>query len=68
MDAAIRKAKDSFGQIFDKNLHDLVRGIRNHKDNEAKYISGCIDEIKNELKQDSMAVKSNAINKLCYVI
>lgn len=34
MDAAIRKAKDSLGQIFDKNLHDLVRGIRNHKENE----------------------------------
>lgn len=34
MDAAIRKAKDSLGTLFDKNLHDLVRGIRNHKDNE----------------------------------
>lgn len=67
MDAAIRKAKDSFGQIFDKNLHDLVRGIRNHKNNEAKYIADCVDEIKQELKQDSMTVKANAINKLCYV-
>lgn len=36
MDAAIRKAKDSIGQIFDKNLHDLVRGIRNHKENEVR--------------------------------
>lgn len=34
MDAAIRKAKDSIGNMFDKNLHDLVRGIRNHKENE----------------------------------
>ena len=68
MDAAIRKAKDSLGGLFDKNLHDLVRGIRNHKDNEAKYIAECIDEIKQELKQDNMAVKANAINKLCYVI
>ena len=34
MDAAIRKAKDSLGTLFDKNLHDLVRGIRNHKENE----------------------------------
>lgn len=93
MDAAIRKAKDSLGTLFDKNLHDLVRGIRNHKENEviqlfikillylfvsilnfwlnffkAKYISECIDEIKQELKQDNMTVKANAINKLCYVI
>ena len=37
MDAAIRKAKDSLGQIFDKNLHDLVRGIRNHKENEVRF-------------------------------
>lgn len=34
MDAAIRKAKDSINQMFEKNLHDLVRGIRNHKENE----------------------------------
>lgn len=67
MDAAIRKAKDSLGTLFDKNLHDLVRGIRNHKDNESKYISECIEEIKQELKQDNMAVKANAINKLCYL-
>jgi AP-3 complex subunit delta-1 len=67
MDAAIRKAKDSIGQIFDKNLHDLVRGIRNHKENESKYIAECIDEIKVELKQDNLAVKANAINKLCYL-
>jgi hypothetical protein len=39
MDAAIRKAKDSLGQIFDKNLHDLVRGIRNHKENEVNIQS-----------------------------
>lgn len=67
MDAAIRKAKDSINQIFDKNLHDLVRGIRNHKENESKYIAECIDEIKVELKQDNIAVKANAINKLSYV-
>jgi AP-3 complex subunit delta len=67
MDAAIRKAKDSLGQLFDKNLHDLVRGIRSHKENEAKYISECIDEIKQELKQENIAAKANAINKLCYV-
>ena len=34
MDQVVKKAKDSFGQIFDKSLHDLVRGIRYHKENE----------------------------------
>jgi hypothetical protein len=37
MDQVVKKAKDSFGQMFDKSLHDLVRGIRNHKDNEVIY-------------------------------
>ena len=86
MDVALKKAKDSIGQLFDKNLQDLVRGIRNHKETEvhlngkfiselikkfifikAKYIAECIDEIKQELKQDNIAVKTNAILKLCYV-
>lgn len=38
MDQVVKKAKDSFGPIFDKSLHDLVRGIRNHKDNEVRYL------------------------------
>jgi hypothetical protein len=67
MDAAIRKAKDHIGQMFDKNMHDLVRGIRNHKENESKYIAECMDEIKLELKMDNIAVKTNAIAKLTYV-
>lgn len=53
--------------MFDKNLQDLVRGIRNHKEDEAKYISQCIDEIKQELKQDNIAVKANAVCKLTYL-
>ncbi|CAF1088166.1 unnamed protein product [Rotaria sp. Silwood1] len=67
MDQVVKKAKDSFGPMFDKSLHDLVRGIRNHKDNEAKYINEAIDEIKQELKQDNMAIKANAVNKLTYL-
>ncbi|CAF4456106.1 unnamed protein product, partial [Rotaria sp. Silwood2] len=67
MDQVVKKAKDSFGPMFDKSLHDLVRGIRNHKDNEAKYINEAIDEIKQELKQDNIAIKANAVNKLTYL-
>ncbi len=36
MDQVVKRAKDSFGQMFDKSLHDLVRGIRNHKDDEVR--------------------------------
>lgn len=31
---ALRKVKGNFERIFDKNLTDLVRGIRNNKENE----------------------------------
>ena len=34
---------------------------------QVKYIAQCIEEIKQELKQDNIAVKANAISKLTYV-
>ncbi|XP_066997437.1 AP-3 complex subunit delta-1 [Anabrus simplex] len=64
---ALRKVKGNLERMFDKNLTDLVRGIRNNKDNEAKYIAQCIEEIKQELRQDNIAVKSNAVAKLTYL-
>lgn len=33
---ALKKVKGNFERMFDKNLTDLVRGIRNNKDNEVK--------------------------------
>ncbi len=68
MDAAFKKAKDHIGQMLDKNMHDLVRGIRNNKDNESKFIADCMNEIKQELKINNITVKTNAIAKLTYVI
>ena len=62
-----RKVKGNFERLFDKNLTDLVRGIRNNRENEAKYIAQCMEEIKEELRQDNLSVKSNAIAKLTYV-
>lgn len=53
--------------MFEKNLTDLVRGIRNNKSNEAKYIATCLDEIKQELRQENAAVKANAVAKLTYL-
>ncbi|XP_014597795.1 PREDICTED: AP-3 complex subunit delta-1 [Polistes canadensis] len=64
---ALRKVKGNFERMFDKNLTDLVRGIRNNKENEAKYITQCIEEIKQELRQDNIAVKANAVAKLTYL-
>ncbi|XP_058445422.1 AP-3 complex subunit delta isoform X2 [Malaya genurostris] len=64
---ALRKVKGNFERMFDKNLTDLVRGIRNNKDNEAKYIAQCMEEIKQELRQDNINVKANAVAKLTYL-
>ncbi|XP_055383247.1 AP-3 complex subunit delta isoform X2 [Condylostylus longicornis] len=59
--------KKNFQRMFEKNLTDLVRGIRNNKENEARYISECIEEIKQELRQDNISVKCNAVAKLTYI-
>lgn len=67
MALTLKKVKGSLDRIFDKNMQDLVRGIRNHKESEARYIAQCIDEIKGELKQDNAAIKANAVNKLIYL-
>ncbi|XP_037068745.1 AP-3 complex subunit delta-1-like [Pollicipes pollicipes] len=67
MDVALRNIRGNIERLFDKNLTDLVRGIRNNKDNEAKYIAQCIEEIKQELRQDNIAVKVNAVQKLTYI-
>ncbi|CAM9790255.1 unnamed protein product [Lampetra fluviatilis] len=64
---ALKIVKGSLDRMFDKSLQDLVRGIRNHKDDEPKYISMCIEEIKQELRQENIAVKANAVAKLGYL-
>lgn len=52
---------------FQKSLSDLVKGIRNSKNNEAAFISQCIQEIKEELKNPDNKVRMIAIQKLTYV-
>ena len=39
---ALSKVKGTLERVLDKNLQDLVRGIRNHKENE---VSGCCGQI-----------------------
>ncbi|EDQ84380.1 uncharacterized protein MONBRDRAFT_30296 [Monosiga brevicollis MX1] len=53
--------------MFEKNLSDLIRGIRAHPDDETKYISNCMDECRKELKNPDLDVKANAIAKLTYL-
>ena len=64
---ALSKVKGNIERLFDKNLNDLVRGIRNHKEDEAKYIASCLEEIKQELRQHNLSVKTNAVAKLTYL-
>lgn len=64
---ALKRVKGNIERMFDKNLTDLVRGIRNNKDNEARYIAQCVEEIKQELRQENIAVKANAVAKLTYL-
>ena len=77
----VNKLKGNLQQMFNKSLNDLIRGIRNNKDNEVnccvwfvittlpqgRYIAQCMEEIKVELRNDNSTVKANAVAKLCYV-
>ncbi|KAI7902277.1 adaptin N terminal region-domain-containing protein [Cokeromyces recurvatus] len=53
--------------MFEKSLTDLIRGIRANKKNEQKYITACLQEIRNEVKSNDLDIKSNAISKLTYL-
>ena len=53
--------------MFEKSLQDLVKGIRSHKKESAKYISTCMAEIKQELRQTNPRLKAQAISKLVYL-
>ncbi|CAD5219534.1 unnamed protein product [Bursaphelenchus okinawaensis] len=64
---ALRKVRNNIDRLFDKNLTDLIRGIRNNKENEGRYIAACMEEIKAELRTDSPFIKANAIEKLAYL-
>ncbi|ELR18756.1 adaptin subfamily protein [Acanthamoeba castellanii str. Neff] len=50
-----------------KDVQDLVRGIRAHKKEEANYIRECLQEIKEELKEENHQKKSLAVQKLTYL-
>mmetsp|Transcript_29695 Transcript_29695/g.41030 ORF Transcript_29695/g.41030 Transcript_29695/m.41030 type:complete len:1213 (-) Transcript_29695:137-3775(-) len=53
--------------LFHKSLVDLVRGLRNNKGDEGSFVNDRIQEIKEELKNPNIAVKTIAIEKLTYL-
>lgn len=54
--------------MFEKTLTDMVKGIRTHKKDEAKYIANCMRECKDELtKQNDIEIKAEALLKLTYL-
>lgn len=53
--------------MWERNLQDLIRGLRTHKDDEARFISGAIDEIRKEVRIEDMELKAAAVLKLTYV-
>lgn len=40
---ALKKVRGTMERMFDKNLTDLVRGIRNNKDNEVSARIKCLE-------------------------
>ena len=57
MDVITKKVRNGIDRIFDKTLHDLVRGVRNNKGREREYISEAVEEIREELKHPHTDVK-----------
>ncbi len=53
--------------MFEKNLQDLVKGIRAIKGDTGPFIAKAVQEIKDELKSRDVTIKAQALQKLCYV-
>ena len=53
--------------MFERNVTDLVRGLRANKKNEQAFINQCLQEIREEIRSNEPAKKTNAVQKLTYV-
>lgn len=60
-----------FGILFEKSIHDLIKGIRSHsKESEEsllKFLNDAIIECKNELLSTDLEIKAMAVLKLVYL-
>ncbi|TCD71148.1 AP-3 complex subunit delta [Steccherinum ochraceum] len=53
--------------MWERTLQDLIRDLRANKQDEAKFISTAIDEIRQEIKSKDMELKAAAVLKLTYL-
>jgi hypothetical protein len=53
--------------MWERTLQDLIRGLRANKNDERKFISQAIDEIRQEVRSKDMELKAGAILKMTFV-
>jgi AP-3 complex subunit delta-1 len=53
--------------LFQRSLRDMIAGMRSNRNNEEKYIQSTMEDIKKELKNTDMKVKTVALQKLTYL-
>ncbi|KAG6977391.1 hypothetical protein JG688_00000425 [Phytophthora aleatoria] len=64
---AVQYLRFSVAVMFEKNLQDLVKGIRSAKGDVTVYISQALQEIKAELRHTDPFIKAQAVRKLTYL-
>ncbi|KAK5137671.1 hypothetical protein LTR08_007966 [Meristemomyces frigidus] len=53
--------------MFEKDIYQLIRGLRAHKGNEREYIQGSLRECRKEIRSQDMDQKATALMKLVYL-
>lgn len=53
--------------MFEKDIYQLIRGLRAHKGNEREYIHLSLQECRKEIKSQDMDQKATALMKLVYL-
>lgn len=53
--------------MFEKDIYQLIRGLRAHKGREREYIQECLKECRKEIKSNDMDQKGTALLKLVYL-
>ncbi|KXL50600.1 hypothetical protein M433DRAFT_61298 [Acidomyces richmondensis BFW] len=53
--------------MFEKDIFQLIRGLRAHKGNEREYIQASLRECRKEIKSQDMDQKATALLKLVYL-
>ncbi|GAB7359476.1 hypothetical protein MBLNU230_g6122t1 [Neophaeotheca triangularis] len=53
--------------MFEKDIYQLIRGLRANKGREREYIQECLRECRKEVKSQDMDLKATALLKLVYL-